>query len=117
MTDVGEAMLVGDGACPSLDGGTCHPYCQSAVAAHEMVMVALALAAMAVEVLAIRVEDDVDLADLSHRLQCPVNGGQAHVLLTIAEDATNLLGGSEVADVAECLGDRCALTRRTPTIY
>ncbi len=67
------------------------------------------------ELLAGVIPEGVDSAEIDHRLQRPVHGGEPDPLPGRAQLRVHVLGGDENLLAVEELGDRLALPRRTNT--
>ena len=94
MTDLREPGLLGDLFCPALDGLALYLDAAPAVAAGQVVMMGVGLAA-AVQDLSARVPDRVHAARLAEYLKMPVDRRQADGLTAFAELRMDLLSAAE----------------------
>ncbi len=109
MGHVGEARGRRDAVRPRLDFGSFDLDGPSAVAAHQMMVMAVGGTA-AVEGLTVVAPQHVDLATVGEDLQMPVDGGQADGLAGVAQVRVQVLGAGEGVDLGERGGDGIALT-------
>src|SRR5690242_1003003 len=108
--DCREAVLGGHLVGPSLDGRALDLDGAAATAAHEVVVVVRR--AGAVDGLALVGAQDVDGAGLDHRLERPVDRGEAHARTGLAQPGVHRLGRGEVVGPLEQLCDRSLLPGR-----
>ena len=97
MADVGEPGLGRDLLGPQLNRLALDLDAATAVPAGQMVVMGVGAAA-AVEGLAVRIPDGVDLAVLAQHLEVPVDGGQSNVLAAPPQLGVDLLGAAEAGE-------------------
>src|SRR5690606_23473332 len=102
--DVREAVLGGDRIGPALDVGAVDLDRGATLAAHEVVVVRLALAP-AVERLAVCREEHVDVARVRERLHRAVDRREAHARPARTQQVVQLLRTAELPEPAEQLDD------------
>ena len=96
VADVGEAVLAATSAAHTSTSWSPTSMVATAAAAHQMVV--MVLGAPAVDRLAGVGAQRVDHSRRRHRLQCPVDGGQADVLAAAAQLVVQLLGRAELVE-------------------
>ena len=72
MADIGEAVFGGNLVRPTLHGRAVHFHGLAAGTAHQVVMVCVA--ATALDTLAVLADDHVDIAGISERGECAIDG-------------------------------------------
>jgi hypothetical protein len=112
MTYVGEPGVGGYLLGPPLDSLALDLDATAAVAAGEVMMVSVRAAA-AVQDLAARAGDGVDLPGLAEHLEMAVDGGQADVLAAAAQLGMNLLSAAESGQPVQGRGQHLGLAGTT----
>lgn len=90
-----ETVLTAKTRCPALDSRSLDLDSLAAVAADQVVVVMLSLAA-AVENFAVGAAENINLLVIGHGLQDPVGGSQRDFFTTVLEKAVKLLGTYKV---------------------
>ena len=103
MTDLSEAVLLGDRVGPTLDRRARDLDRPPTCAADQMMMVARR--ATAVRRLTLVGSDGVEITCIGHELQRPIDRGQADAFAVMAQIVVNLLGGPEVMSIRQDLLD------------
>jgi hypothetical protein len=84
-------VLCCDSLGPALHRGPSNLNGNPALPTHQMVVVSMTLSAVAVQSLSVGVDEDIDLADLRHRLKSPIHRREADVLASVTQDLVKLL--------------------------
>jgi hypothetical protein len=110
VTDVLEAVLRGHAVGPSLDGGALHLHCPATFAAHQMMV--MPGAAAAVDSFTIHAAQHVDLARVGQRLERPVDSCETNSRAALTQHRVQLLSAAKIRQVVEYGGDSGSLPSR-----
>jgi hypothetical protein len=108
VTDLPEAVLLGDGIGPPLHRRSRHLDGTTTQAADQMMMM-LTRRAAAVRRFTVAGPDGIDIACVGHELQGAIDSSQTDPFAVVSQIVVYLLGGSEVMLTEKNLFDRGAL--------
>src|SRR5918996_1613873 len=112
VSDLGEAMSTGRSLRPHLDFFVLDLDRETTPPAHEM-MVVIPRSALTVDDFSITSAQYIQFTAVRHRLQVPVNSGEAHLAVALAQHRMDLLCAQKGIKVIEQRRDSGALTGRS----